>query len=266
MKTFFRFLLRLLFRFRAYNLDVLKTPGPVLLIPNHTSWIDWLFLWVHLEEDWKFVTSSVTAQSSWVHHKLMINHYTLPIDTTSPYAVKRMAEFLKGGGRLVLFAEGRLSRTGRLMKLFEGTGFLIYKTKAKVITANLRGAGRLPFSPNPSPKKCFPKVTVHFSAVLAPPAAEGISTGRARTLLTAWLRDQMVRQYFEVEMALGARNVLAAVAETACERPGMMVLEDASLQTLTYRKLMVGVDVLAEGLESVLGSGERVGEIGRAHV
>jgi acyl-[acyl-carrier-protein]-phospholipid O-acyltransferase/long-chain-fatty-acid--[acyl-carrier-protein] ligase len=189
----------------------------------------------------------------------MINHYTLPIDTTSPYAVKRMAEFLKGGGRLVLFAEGRLSRTGRLMKLFEGTGFLIYKTKAKVITANLRGAGRLPFSPNPSPKKCFPKVTVHFSAVLAPPAAEGISTGRARTLLTAWLRDQMVRQYFEVEMALGARNVLAAVAETACERPGMMVLEDASLQTLTYRKLMVGVDVLAEGLESVLGSGERVG-------
>jgi acyl-[acyl-carrier-protein]-phospholipid O-acyltransferase/long-chain-fatty-acid--[acyl-carrier-protein] ligase len=134
MKTCFRFLLRVLYRFRAYDLDALKTPGPVLLIPNHCSWLDWLFLWVCLDDDWKFVTSSVAAQRSWVHRKVMINRYTLSIDTNSPYVVKRMAEFLKGGGRLVLFAEGRLSRTGTLMKLFDGTGFLIFKTKAKVIT------------------------------------------------------------------------------------------------------------------------------------
>src|ERR1035441_1587698 len=69
MKACFRFLLRVLFRFRAYNLDALKTPGPVLLIPNHCSWIDWLFLWVCLEEDWKFATSSVAAQTSWLHRR-----------------------------------------------------------------------------------------------------------------------------------------------------------------------------------------------------
>ena len=79
MKTFFRFLLQVVFRFRVYDLDALKTPGPVLLIPNHRSWIDWLFLWVCLDEDWKFVTSSITAQTSWLHRKLMINRYTLPI-------------------------------------------------------------------------------------------------------------------------------------------------------------------------------------------
>jgi len=259
MKAFFRLLLQVLFRFRAYNLEALNTPGPVLLIPNHLSWFDWLFLWACLDEDWKFVTSSVSAQTSWVHRKLMINHYTLPIDTSSPYAVKRMAEFLKGGGRLVLFAEGRLSRTGRLMKLFEGTGFLIFKTKAKVITAHLRGAARLPFSPNPGWKKCFPKVTLHFSTALASPETGDLSTGRARVWLTNWLRDQMVRQQFEVEMALGAPNILAAVVESAGEQPGKVVLEDASLQTLTYRKLMAGVDVLAEALEGALAGSERVG-------
>ena len=228
MKSFFRFLLQVLFRFRAYDMDALKTPGPVLLIPNHLSWIDWLFLWVCLDEDWKFVTSSISAQTSWLHRKLMINHYTLPIDTSSPYAVKRMAEFLKGGGRLVLFAEGRLSRTGTLMKLFDGTGFLIFKTKAKVITAYLRGAGCLPFSPNPGWKKCFPKVTAHFSATLAPPELGDISTRRARALLTGWLRDQMVRQQFEVEMTFGPQNVLSAVAETARKHPGHIILEDAT--------------------------------------
>ena len=259
MKTVFRFLLRVLFRFRAYDMDALKTPGPVLLIPNHLSWFDWLFLWVCLDDDWKFVTSSISAQTSWLHRKVMINRYTLPMDTRSPYAVKRMAESLKGGGRLVLFAEGRLSRTGNLMKLFDGTGFLIFKTKAKVITAYLRGAERLPFSPNPGWKKCFPKVTAHFSATLAAPELGDIRTGRARALLTGWLRDQMVRQRFEVEMAFGAQNVLSAVAETARKLPGHVILEDATLQTLTYRKLMVGADVLAHALRGAVTGGERVG-------
>ncbi len=259
MKTFFRFLLQVLFRFRAYDMDALKTPGPVLLIPNHLSWIDWLFLWVCLDEDWKFVTSSISAQTSWLHRKLMINHYTLPIDTSSPYAVKRMAEFLKGGGRLVLFAEGRLSRTGTLMKLFDGTGFLILKTKAKVITAYLRGAGYLPYSPNPGWKKWFPKVTAHFSATLGAPELGDISTGRARARLTGWLRDQMVRQQFDVEMAFGAQNVLTAVAESARKHPAHIILEDATQQSLTYRKLMVGADVLAHALRGTVVGGDRVG-------
>jgi acyl-[acyl-carrier-protein]-phospholipid O-acyltransferase/long-chain-fatty-acid--[acyl-carrier-protein] ligase len=259
MKSFFRFLLQVMFRFRAYDLDALETPGPVLLVPNHLSWIDWLFLWVCLDEDWKFVTSSISAQTSWLHRKLMINHFTLPIDTNSPYAVKHMAEFLKGGGRLVLFAEGRLSRTGTLMKLFDGTGFLIFKTKAKVITTYLRGAGCLPFSPNPCWKKCFPKVTAHFSATLAAPELGDISTGRARALLTSWLRDQMVRQQFEVEMAFGAQNVLSAVAEIARKHPGHIILEDTTQQKLTYRKLMVGADVLAHALRGAVAGGERIG-------
>ena len=259
MKSVFHFLLWILFHFRAYDLNALKTPGPVLLIPNHSSWIDWLFLWVCLEEDWKFVTSSLSAQTSWLHRKLMINRYTLSIDPGSPYAVKRMAEFLKGGGRLVLFAEGRLSHTGNLMKLFDGTGFLIFKTKAKVITAYLRGTGRLPYSPNPNWKKYFPKVTAHFNAALTSPELGEISTRRARTLLTNWLRDQMVRQQFEIEMVFGAQNVFSAVAETARKIPGHIILEDATLQTLTCRKLMVGADVLAQVLRGTVSGGERIG-------
>jgi acyl-[acyl-carrier-protein]-phospholipid O-acyltransferase/long-chain-fatty-acid--[acyl-carrier-protein] ligase len=260
MKTFFRFLLQVLFRFQVYNLDVLKTPGPVLLIPNHTSWLDWLFLWVCLDDDWKFVTSSVTAQTNWLFRALMINRYTLPVDTSSPYAVKHMAQFLTGGGRLVLFAEGRLSRTGDLMKLFDGTGFLIFKTKAKVITACLRGAGRLPYSPNPDRKKYFPRVTVHFGATLTAPELGEISTGQARTRLTGWLRDQLVRQRFAVEMAFGAQNIFSAVAETARQQPGFIILEDATLQILTYRKLLVGADVLADALREIIADGgERIG-------
>ena len=153
MKSLLRLLARIFFGFRAYNEAVLKTPGPVLLVPNHVSWLDWLFIGVCLDDDWRFVTSSTTAQTSWLHHKIMVNRMTFPVDPASPYAARHMAEFLQKGGRLVLFAEGRLSHTGTLMKLFDGTGFLLHKTHAKVITAHLRGAQRLPFSPHPGWKK-----------------------------------------------------------------------------------------------------------------
>src|SRR5260370_11066941 len=198
MKKFLRFLLRVLFRFRAFNEAAVKTPVPVLLIPNHVSWFDWLLVGVCLDEDWKFVVSSVSAETSWLHRKIMLNRRTFPIDTNSPYAVERMAEHLQGNGRLVLFAEGRLSRTGTLMKLFEGTGFLLHKTGARVITCYLRGATRLLLSPNPGLKQWFPTVTAHFSDAIAPAklehSMEHSSTADTRTHLTAWLRDNMVNQ------------------------------------------------------------------------
>src|SRR3954470_22771249 len=200
MKRFLRLLVRLLFRFRTFNEAALQTPGPVLLIPNHVSWVDWLFMMVVVEDDWKCVVSSTSAETSWVHRKIMINKRTFPIDTSSPYAVKRMAEFLERGGRLVLFAEGRLSRTGTLMKLFDGTGFLLHKTHAKVITCYLRGANRLPLCPHPGWRKWFPTVTAHFSEVLDPPKLAELSTAQARAKMTNWLREQMVRQQFQVEM------------------------------------------------------------------
>ena len=246
MKSILRLLVRVLFRFRAHNAEVLNTPGPVLLIPNHTSWLDWLFLVVCLDDDWKFVTSSTTAEASWFHRKMMVNSRTFPVDTNSPYAVKRMAEYLATGGRLVLFAEGRISLTGSLMKIYDGTGFLIHKTGAKVITAYLRGANRVHWVRHKGWTQWFPEVSAHFSTVMEPPVLPaGTRNTVARQRRTTWLRDAMVRQQFDTEMAFGPRTVLAAIAETAAHRPGFVVLEDYTLTELTYRRMMVGADVLA---------------------
>ncbi len=252
MTTLLRWLLRILFRLRGYNTAVLSAPGPVLLVPNHVSWFDWLLVGVFLDADWKFVVSSVTAKTSWFHRVVMMNRRTFPIDTESPYAVKRMAEHLEAGGRLVLFAEGRLSRTGALMKLFDGTGFLLHKTHAKVITCYLRGASRLPLSPNAGWRKWFPNITTHFSKVKTPPAYPDLSTRAARARLTSWLRDQMVTQQFDTEMEFGPRDVLSAIVAAAAEHPGHKVLEDATRKPLSYRRLLVGADVLSQPLEKAL--------------
>ncbi len=252
MRTILRFLVRILFGFRAFNTEVLKTPGPVLLIPNHVSWIDWLFLYVLLDPDWKVVVSSVAANYSWVHRMLMINRRTFPVDVSSPYAVKRIAEYLQKGGRLVLFAEGQITHTGSLMKLYDGTGFLLHKTEAKVITCYLRGANRLRWSRQPGWRQWWPKVSLHFSNVLSAPLLGHVSMSQARSQLTLWLRDRMVEQQFQADMEYGPGNLLDAIIDTALHQPRKVILEDATTQELTYRRLLVGADLIANRLAKAL--------------
>lgn len=259
MRLLLRWIIRLLYGFRAYHEEVLNAPGPVLLLSNHVSWWDWLFIGVCLKEDWRFATSSLTAEISWLHRRIMVNRRTFPVDMNSPYAVKHMAEYLQKGGRLVLFPEGRLSCTGSLMKLFDGTGFLIFKTKPKVVTAYIRGAERLPLSKNPNRKRWFPRVSVHFSQVLAAPRLGSVSVTTARTRLTDWLREQMLKQRFETEMAFGPRSVPEAVLGMARTYPRHIVLEDASLHTLSYRVLLRAADALASQWQRWPTEGERVG-------
>jgi|JI10StandDraft_1071094.scaffolds.fasta_scaffold62961_2 acyl-[acyl-carrier-protein]-phospholipid O-acyltransferase/long-chain-fatty-acid--[acyl-carrier-protein] ligase len=261
MKTLLRLLARVCFRFRAFNPEVLSTPGPVLLVPNHVSWLDWLFLAVVLGDDWKFVTSSTTARTSWVLHRVMVNRRTFPVDNASPYAVRAMAEHLQAGGRLVLFAEGRITLTGSLMKVYDGTGFLIRQSGAKVITCYLRGAARGRFVRHHGWTRWLPRVTAHFSDALTAPEFPGLSNATARAKVTTWLRDRMTRQQFDAEMAFGPQNLLAAVCETAANIPHRVALEDVSFQELTYRRLLVGAEVLATEWRRRLGSatGERIG-------
>jgi acyl-[acyl-carrier-protein]-phospholipid O-acyltransferase/long-chain-fatty-acid--[acyl-carrier-protein] ligase len=265
-----RFLVRLLFRFRAYGVESLKTPGPVLLIPNHCSWLDWVFIGVCLDGDWRFVTSSVVAETSPLHRFIMKNRRTFAIDTNSPYALKRMAEYLEGGGRLVLFAEGRITDTGSLMKLFDGTGFLIHKTRAKVITCHLRGATRIGLARQPGWRNWFHPVSAHFSPALTAPHLDHPSASESRRLTSDWLRDCMTTQHFEVEMEFGAKTVPAALREMARNIPGRVILEDFTLKPITYRRMFVGAQLLAERIAGKLspdsGSARPVGGDASPHV
>jgi len=261
MKALLNLILRLCFGFRVFNPGALRTRGPVLLVPNHVSWLDWLFLYAVLDEDWRVVTSRTTAETSWLHRKLMVNQRTFPVNIASPYAVREIADYLEHSGRLVLFAEGRLSVTGGLMKLFDGTGFLIRKTNATVITCYLRGANRLPFVRHGGWTKWFPRIGVHFSDALHAPKLENVSHTAARDKLTTWLYDQLVRQQFEVELQHGPQNVLAAIADTAGKIPRRIALEDVTFKPLSYRRLMIATDVLAT-IWPVLLAAERGTRVG----
>ena len=253
MKAVLRLLLRCLFRFRAFNLEALNTPGPVLLLPNHVSWIDWLFLFACAPGDWKCVVSRRTAQTSWLHRKIMLNPRSFPVDTDSPYAVKHMAEFLKKGGRLALFPEGRLSATGSLMRLYDGPGFLLLKTKARVILCHFRGTDRIPFSPNPNRKQFLPKVTAHFSEPIQAPEFPGERPARQRARLMEWLNGRTLDFRFQTELEQGPSNLAAAITAAARTHGNARALEDPN-GSISRERLVLGSRLLASQLARQLDS------------
>lgn len=218
----------------------------MLLTPNHVSWLDWLFVGLALDDSWKFVTSSTTARLSWFHRLVMVNRRTFPVDPTSAYAVRDMAEHLMAGGKLVLFPEGRISTTGVMMKVYEGTGFLIHKTGARVVTAYLREAQRVPWVRHVGWTRWFPRVSVHFGSPLEAPDWPGLSAMDSRRRTTTWLRDRLVLQQFETEMAFGPKTLPAAIARMVRQLPGKEVLEDYTFTKLTYRRIAVATGLLGE--------------------
>jgi len=261
MKLILRAIAKLFFRFRAFNPGVLNTPGPVLLVPNHVSWLDWLFLYMLLDDDWKFVVSQSVAERSWLYHRVMVNNRTYPINPASPYSVKEMAQYLQQNGRLVLFAEGQITTTGSIMKLYDGTGFLLFKTKATVITCYLRGANRLKWSHQPGRREWFPSVTAHFSEALdSPEPPQNLSNASARIFLTDWLRERMVEQQFLTEMEFGPHSLPEAIINTARKQLKKIILEDFTLTAITSRRLLVSADLLADRFAArIAGRQERIG-------
>ncbi len=250
-------LFRVLFRFRAYGGEDLDAKGPVLLLPNHVSWIDFLFLGVCLKKDWRFVTSATTAEASWLHRRIMRSDRAFPIDPSSPYAIKHIAAYLNSGGRLVLFAEGRITTTGALMKLYEGCGFLLLKTPAKVITCNLRGANRFKLTKHKGWKRWRPTISVHFSRLKEPPTREFSSNMQGRRQLTSWLRDTILNHQFQVETEFGPKTVLEAVTNNRYEQPKLSIIGDATFKELSYQDILIGTEVLSQQWAQIFGSDEK---------
>lgn len=249
-----RCLLKTLFRLNVVGLDHLNQPGPALLLPNHVSWLDWLFIGAYLEDDWRFVTSKTTAERTAIHRFIMVNRRTFPIDTASPYAVKQMAEFLKNGGRLVLFAEGRMSSTGCLMKIFEGAEFLIERTRPNVIFAHLKGVERQTWSTLPGHRVFAPKCHLVFKKVPLPEAPESSSSENSSKykLPAHWIEDHLRQLQFESDMKLDPETLPQAILKTARMFSTKLILEDTTLSRLTYRKFIIGANVLRNAIRPLL--------------
>ena len=130
IKLILRLILKLLFKTKVTHLQEIILHEPSIIIPNHTSFLDAVFVFAYLPDDVCFVINTRIAKKLELPLKL-INHVT--IDPLSPYSLKKLINIIKEGQSVVIFPEGRISRTGMLMKVYNGIGLIALKTNATLV-------------------------------------------------------------------------------------------------------------------------------------
>lgn len=163
LKLLLRPLMRLLFRVEVHG-DPSSLYNPrTLVVANHESFIDGLLIGLFLPVNPVFVVHSQIAQRPLFAFLLkFVDH--LAVDAASPLAIKHIVRLVESGRPVVIFPEGRITRTGALMKVYDGAGFVAAKTGATIVPVRIAGAAQSYFGRLAGlyPRHLLPKIDVHI--------------------------------------------------------------------------------------------------------
>ncbi len=255
------FVFRAAYRLEVKGLENLPEEGMrTIIAPNHVSLMDGPVLHAILPSHAAFAIDTGIAQAWWVSPFLkLIKAYTL--DPTRPLAARALINEVKDGQTLVIFPEGRLTVTGGLMKVYDGTAMIADKADAWIVPVRIDGLERSPWSymkKSQTKKVWFPKVTV----TILPPrklAVDETLRGKARRQAAGLaLQDVMVNT--AVETADLDRTLFQALIDAAETRDtGKAMIEDPLMTRLGYGRLIAGAQILARKLEPDLGRAPNIG-------
>ena len=255
------FIFKLLFRVEVRGLENIPPVGTRMIIaPNHVSLLDGPLMHSVLPLDAAFAVDTAMAEAWWGKPFMaMIRHYK--IDPANPFATRHLVNLVKNGETLVIFPEGRLTVTGGIMKVYDGTAMIADKSDAVIVPVRIEGAQRSTLSylkPSQIKKAWFPKITVTF----LPPVKLKIDQalhGRPRRIAAgAALQDVMIDAM--VLNTMMNQTLFEGLASAYRNRDaGRPAVTDPLTGGLSYRRLILGAQVLSRKLETMTSLGENVG-------
>jgi acyl-[acyl-carrier-protein]-phospholipid O-acyltransferase/long-chain-fatty-acid--[acyl-carrier-protein] ligase len=261
----FRDLLSILFR-AFYRLEVkglenIDKAGPNAIIAlNHVSFLDGTVALSILDKDPVFAVDHGIAQRWWVKPFLKLTR-ALPLDPSKPMATRTLINIVKGGDSLVIFPEGRLTVTGSLMKVYDGAGLIADKSERMVVPVRIEGLEKTFFSRLSRQQvrhRWWPKVTV---TVLEPvkltvdPALKGKARRQAAGAALYQIMSDLVFRTTPTE-----QTVFDAVVDAAATHGiGRVAVEDPVTGSLTYKRLLLGANVLGRKLLPLAAEGRALG-------
>lgn len=146
LRSLARAILTTCYRVRVNGLENFTKAGDrVLLVANHTSFLDAAIIAAYLPEKITFAINTHMAEKWWIKPLLRLVD-ALPLDPLNPLATKALIEAVRSGKKCMIFPEGRLTVTGSLMKIYEGPGMIADRANAVILPIRIDGAQYSPFS------------------------------------------------------------------------------------------------------------------------
>ncbi|HEX8986619.1 MAG TPA: bifunctional acyl-ACP--phospholipid O-acyltransferase/long-chain-fatty-acid--ACP ligase [Rhodocyclaceae bacterium] len=269
LKGILRFVMKALFRVEVSgDLAVFDNPK-TLIVANHESFIDGLLIGLFLPVDAVFVVHTQIANRPLFRFLLrFVNH--LAVDSTSPLAMKQIVRLVESGQPAVIFPEGRITKTGSLMKVYDGSAFVAAKTGATVVPVRIDGASRSYFGrlAGVYPRKFFPKVSISVRPCRTIPMPDlpsaKLRRRRAGELMRGILLDMLVATrpqrtlfaaFLDAKETFGSQYKLVEDVRLVEESYGSLLKMSLGLQRLTARFTAPGevVGVLTPNAAPTLG-------------
>ncbi len=161
LRNFVRFCLRSVFNlFKvkcSIEFDEKKTPKKGVYVSNHVSYLDPILLFAFLPGNPVFALNGHLYRNRLIRF-LMRTADIMPFNPIEPGDIKELIAKVDSGRLCVIFAEGRVTESGGLMKIYEAPGLVADKSKAPLIPVWIEGPqygyfsktkGKLPHRPLP---------------------------------------------------------------------------------------------------------------------
>lgn len=240
--------------------NIAKAGGNAIIALNHVSFLDAALALSILDKQPVFAIDHGIAQRWWVKPFLKLTR-AMPLDPSRPLATRSLINAVKSGESLVIFPEGRLTVTGSLMKVYDGVGMIAEKSGAKVVPIRIEGLEATIFSRltrEQVRRRWFPKVRVTVLepvALTVPEELKGKPRRQAAGVALYQIMSDLIFRTTDID-----RSVFEAVAEAA-QRNGKsrVAVEDPITGALTYKRLLIGAEVLGRKLMPLAGKGETIG-------
>jgi len=257
LKLFYRVEVRGLAHYRAAQ----EQGRPILLVANHISLLDGVLIELFIPGRTTFMIDErqVGGWKKWLIRQ--VDYFT--VDMFSPYAAKHMIKALQAGKQCMIFPEGRITTTGSLMKVYEGTAVVADRTDALVVPIHIEGAQYSRFSYLDGRRfawvrqRCFPKITLTVLPPTQIKAPAHLNPHQKhhylQNKLYLLMRDSAFYARFQ------PRSLLAALAESVTFYGGnSLCASDINEVKLTRKKLLIGAKVLGAALEKHIAGEQRV--------
>jgi acyl-[acyl-carrier-protein]-phospholipid O-acyltransferase/long-chain-fatty-acid--[acyl-carrier-protein] ligase len=253
-------LLSVIYQVEVHGLEHYHQAGKrVLIVANHSSFLDPLLLGVFLPDKITFAINTQIADRWWLKPFLFLSP-VFPMDPTHPLSLKALIHHLKTDTKTVIFPEGRITVTGSMMKIYDGTGMVADKSEAAILPIRIHGAEYTHFSKlrNIVRLRWFPKITLDILPATKIHAADSLHGKSRRKSSGHILADIMTDMMFATSHY--QQTVFSQLLEARTIHGGKhLIAEDLERKPLSYNDLITRVIVIANGLKSSTQVGEYVG-------
>jgi len=200
-------LMFILYRGRCISSDRVPIRGPVILAPNHFSFMDHFLIGVFLRRQIRFMAKSQLFKRPM---QFIFSHggvFPVRRGARDEEAFISADKILERGGLIAMYCEGGRSRSGHLGErgARPGIGRLALESGAPVIPVAIHGSSRI----RNWKRLQFPKVTVHYGEALQWERVES-PTREQQQAVADEILEQIKRLYAGLER-LGRREMVQRV-------------------------------------------------------